>query len=52
MDGKVSSQYMLRSLPTTFFIDTQGIIHEVIVGGPMAEALLRVRVQQLLEGEG
>lgn len=50
-DGYVSNEYQLRSLPTTFFVDPEGIIQEVIVGGPMAEALLRVRVQQLLEAE-
>lgn len=47
-DGKVSRLYELRSLPTTFFIDPGGVIQEVVVGGPMAEALLRVRVERLL----
>jgi cytochrome c biogenesis protein CcmG, thiol:disulfide interchange protein DsbE len=46
--GQVASLYAVHSLPTTFFIDSQGMIQEVIVGGPMAEALLRVRVDQLL----
>lgn len=48
-EGKVSASYQLRSLPTTFFVEASGIIQEVVVGGPMAEALLRVRVSQLLE---
>jgi peroxiredoxin len=47
--GQVSRQYQVRSLPTSFFIDPQGVIREVVVGGPMAEALLRIRVEQLLE---
>lgn len=47
--GKVSGLYQLRSLPTSFFIDSQGVIQEVVIGGPMSEALLRTRVQQLLE---
>jgi len=47
--GNVSALYQLRALPSTFFIDRNGIIQEVVVGGPMAEALLRVRVEQLLE---
>lgn len=50
-DGQVSEQYRLQSLPTTYFIGTDGTIREIVVGGPMSEALLRVRVQQLL-GEG
>lgn len=47
--GDVSNLYQLRSLPTSFFIDRQGIIREVVVGGPMSEALLRTRVEKLLE---
>lgn len=49
--GKVSNLYQLRSLPTTFFIDESGIIQEIVIGGPMAEALLRVRAERLLDGE-
>lgn len=49
-DGQAANLYQLRAFPTTFFVDDQGIIQEVIVGGPMAEALLRIRVEQLLEG--
>lgn len=41
--------YQLRSLPSTFFIRRDGIIHEVVVGGPMAEALLRTRIEDLLK---
>lgn len=48
-DGSVGNLYEVRSLPTTFFVDPQGKIQDVVVGGPMAEALLRIRVQQLLE---
>lgn len=50
LDGSVNLLYQVRSLPTSFFIDPQGVIHEVVIGGPMSEALLRIRVQQLLEG--
>lgn len=47
--GEVSRLYLLRSLPTSFFIDRQGVIREVVIGGPMSEALLRIRIQELLE---
>jgi len=47
--GDVSHLYMLRSLPTSFFVDRDGIIREVVIGGPMSEALLRSRVEQLLQ---
>jgi peroxiredoxin len=47
-DATVSQAYQLRSLPTTFFIDQEGIIQEVVIGGPMSEALLRTRIEKLL----
>lgn len=48
-NGEVSRQYQLNSLPTSFFVDRNGVIQQVIVGGPMSEALLRIRVEQLLQ---
>jgi len=45
----VGSAYQLRSLPSSFFIDRNGIINEVVIGGPMAEALLRTRVEEILK---
>jgi peroxiredoxin len=47
-DGAVSRLYRAESLPTSFFVDRNGIIQEVVIGGPMAEALLRTRVENLL----
>jgi peroxiredoxin len=47
--GEISQLYQLRSLPTSFFIDREGVIQEVVIGGPMSEALLRIRIQELLE---
>ena len=47
-DGSVSKRYLLRALPTTFFIDRQGIIREVIVGGPMPLSTLQSQVEALL----
>jgi cytochrome c biogenesis protein CcmG/thiol:disulfide interchange protein DsbE len=45
----VGTAYQLRSLPSSFFIDREGIIREVVIGGPMAEALLRTRVEEILK---
>jgi peroxiredoxin len=47
-DGAVTRLYRVSSLPTSFFIGADGVIREVVIGGPMAEALLRSRVEQLL----
>ena len=49
-DGETSRLYNLHSLPTSFFVDANGIIQEVVIGGPMAEALLRSRIERILEG--
>jgi len=45
----VASAYQLRSLPSSYFIDPDGIIREVVIGGPMSEALLRARIEQILK---
>jgi cytochrome c biogenesis protein CcmG, thiol:disulfide interchange protein DsbE len=48
-EGRVTLSYQVQSLPTTFFVNMDGTINEIVIGGPMAEALLRSRVQQLLK---
>lgn len=48
-DGSVSALYQLLGLPSTFFIDQNGIIHSVIVGGPMSEATIQSNVEDLLQ---
>jgi cytochrome c biogenesis protein CcmG/thiol:disulfide interchange protein DsbE len=47
--GEVASLYELRSLPTSFFIRRDGVIAEVVVGGPMTEALLQARIDEILK---
>jgi peroxiredoxin len=46
--GSVSRLFQLQNLPSSYFIDRRGIIREVVIGGPMSEALLRTRVEQIL----
>jgi cytochrome c biogenesis protein CcmG/thiol:disulfide interchange protein DsbE len=41
--------YQVRSLPSSYFINRQGIINEVIIGGPMSEALLRTKIEEILK---
>ena len=45
--GDMANAYQLRSLPSSYFINRDGIINEVVIGGPMAEALLRTRVEEI-----
>jgi thiol-disulfide isomerase/thioredoxin len=47
--GFVGAAYQLRSLPSSYFINRAGVISEVVIGGPMAEALLRMRIEQILK---
>lgn len=47
--GEVVRMYQVRSLPSSYFINRQGIITEVVIGGPMSEALLRTRIEEALK---
>ncbi len=47
--GEVAKAYQMKSLPSSFFINRDGTINEVVIGGPMAEALLRTRIEELLK---
>ena len=49
--GTVSRQYQLRALPSTFFVDREGIIRKVIICGPMGEATIQTAVEEIL-GQG
>jgi len=48
MQGDISKKYQVQALPSSFFITQDGIINEVVIGGPMAEALLESRISSLL----
>ncbi len=47
--GEVERAYQLHSLPSSFFIRRDGVINEVVIGGPMSEALLRTRIEEILK---
>jgi cytochrome c biogenesis protein CcmG/thiol:disulfide interchange protein DsbE len=48
-DGAVNQRYAVGSLPTTFFIDRDGIIRDLVVGGPLTYAGLSSRVENLIQ---
>jgi len=48
-DGTVQRKYKISGYPTTFFIDKEGIIRSVVVGGPMSAALIQSKVEDLLK---
>jgi cytochrome c biogenesis protein CcmG, thiol:disulfide interchange protein DsbE len=47
--GAIAKAYQMKSLPSSFFINRDGTIHEVVIGGPMAEATLRTRIEEILK---
>ena len=47
--GEMAKAYQLHSLPSSYFIRRDGIINEVVIGGPMSEALLRTRIKDILK---
>lgn len=47
--GEATRAYQIRSLPSSFFINRLGVITEVVIGGPMSEALLRTRIEEALK---
>jgi cytochrome c biogenesis protein CcmG, thiol:disulfide interchange protein DsbE len=50
-NGEASRAYQLRALPTTFFIDRNGVIRGLVIGGPMSETTVQTTVEELLAGE-
>ena len=47
--GEMAQAYQLRSVPSSYFVRKDGIINEVVIGGPMSEALLRTRIESILK---
>lgn len=48
-DGGASARYEVMGLPSTYFIDRGGTIRNVIIGGPMSEAVMLSNVEELLQ---
>lgn len=55
-DGKVSATYQARALPTSFFVDRDGVIRDTFIG-PMTSGLIESKLETILSngtsgGEG
>lgn len=48
-DGSVSRKYEVQALPSSYFIGRDGVIREVMVGGPMPAAYVQAQVESLLK---
>ncbi len=47
-NGAVNRTYLVRALPTTYFIDERGVIVDVF-GGPLSQPLLERKVSEIVE---
>ncbi len=48
-DGSVGYLYQVNGLPTTYFINREGVIRTVLVGGPMSETFIRSKIEALVK---
>ncbi len=46
--GQVGRDYQVQSLPSTYFINRDGTIAEVVIGGPMSGAILQTYIEEIL----
>jgi peroxiredoxin len=49
--GEVARLYQMQALPSTYFIDSKGVIQRVIIGGPMSETTIRTSVEQIIDSD-
>jgi len=49
--GDIARKYELRSLPSSFFINRDGSVAEVVIGGPMSGALLQTYIEEILKSK-
>jgi peroxiredoxin len=50
-DSAPSRQYRIQAMPTTFFIGRDGVIGDIVFGGPMSEALIASKIEKLMSNE-
>ncbi len=52
LDGAVANAYQMRAFPTSFLVDSNGKISDVIIGSGLTEGFLRVQLESLFtQGE-
>jgi peroxiredoxin len=51
IDGLVIDLYQVQSFPSSFFIDQNGIVREIVIGGPMSQALMETRILKMFNEE-
>lgn len=46
---RASRVWVIRGLPTSYFIDRKGIIRDMVIGGPMSDEYLEEKIRMILE---
>ncbi|HZW04474.1 MAG TPA: TlpA disulfide reductase family protein [Anaerolineaceae bacterium] len=49
LENQATRVYGTNALPTTYFIRADGTIADLVIGGPLSEALLRSKAEELLQ---
>lgn len=49
-NGTATRAYQVRALPTTIMVNRNGMITNVVMGGPLSEAFLLSQIENLLQG--
>ena len=47
-EGSITSSYLVKAFPTSFLIDRNGKINDIMIGGPLNEAYLSTKIETLL----
>lgn len=49
LQGEVTSNYLVNAFPSSYFINREGKIQDIFIGGPMNEAYLISRIEEMLK---
>jgi len=47
--GQLGPKYDLRSFPSSFFINRDGTIANIVIGGPMSDGILSTNIVNILK---
>lgn len=46
--SEITALYEIGPIPTTFFIDGEGVVRRIVIGGPMSEQVIEQYIQEIL----
>ena len=47
--GETTELYRIQGMPTTFFVGRDGLIKDMVIGGPLTQAAIESRVAELMK---